>query len=101
MKNGTIRLFVDGEEIYSRVLSNETPKFKRLLKRAMNKSVEEFEARIPIAPGVHEVIARLEIDGKSKEYGASLKIDLLAGTTREIKLVAGRTFGSPLAIKLP
>jgi len=101
VKSGTLRLFVDGEEIYSHQLTNQEATFKRLLKRAVKKGVEEFEARIPVAPGSYEVVARLEVDGKSREYGASVDLELAAGETREIKLVAGRTFGSPLALKLP
>ncbi len=100
IKNGSLRLLVDGEEVYQRDLHGEGVKLGSLFKRNA-KGSDDFEERIPISPGPHEVVARLVIEGKSKEYGSSVAVNLASGEIRELRLVAGRALGSPLAIRLP
>jgi hypothetical protein len=53
-----------------------------------------------VSPGRHELAARVFAEGGGPEFGDSLVVDLKAGETRTLRMVAGRTFGSPVSLKL-
>jgi predicted Ser/Thr protein kinase len=95
---GELTVEIDGKEVYSRRL--EAPQRKGLLKKMLEQNQETFEAWIEVKPGKHEVIANVLPDGKKSGYQDTVVVDLDAGETRRLRLVAGRSFGTPLSLKI-
>ena len=95
VRSGTLSLRIDGTEVYRRALSVDLEK-KKLLKRMFNKDTETFETTIAIAPGEHEIHAVVIFDGNAQGFGSSAILEIDAGATREVKLVAGRKPGRPV-----
>jgi hypothetical protein len=94
VRSGTLSVRIDGTEVYSRVLSIE-PESQKLFKRMFGKSAETFETTIPIEPGEHEIQALVTFDDDARGFGSSAVLNIRAGATRQVKLVAGRKPGSP------
>jgi serine/threonine protein kinase len=95
---GRLTVEIDGEEVFSRRLS--APQKKGLLKKVLDQNQETFEAWIEVEPGKHEVIASVLPDGADSGYRDTVVVDLDAGETRRLRLVAGRSFGTPLSLKV-
>jgi predicted Ser/Thr protein kinase len=96
---GELIVEVDGEQVYARRLAAPQSK-KGLLKKMLEQNQETFEAWIEMDPGKHEVIARVVPDGDERGYRDTVVVDLEPGETRRLKLVAGRSFGTPLSLKV-
>jgi serine/threonine protein kinase len=99
LETGRLSLLLDGQEVYSRQLS--APRSgNRVLGKLLRRDQESFEEWIRVSPGRHELAARVFAEGGGPEFGDSLVVDLKAGETRTLRMVAGRTFGSPVSLKL-
>jgi len=98
--SGTLTLRVDGREVYSRPLAAPAGG-KGVLGRILGRDRETFEGWIPISPGKHEVAARVMPEGSAgPPLHDSIVVDLKAGETRTLRMVAGRAFGTPLSLKV-
>lgn len=96
---GSLSLRVDGREVYSRRLaapSAGSGAFDRILGR----NQETFEGWIRIPPGRHEVAARVRAEGSGSPFQDSIVVDLKAGETRTLRMVAGRSFGTPVSLRM-
>jgi len=70
------------------------------LNKLLGRDHESFEGWIQIAPGRHEVVAEVfPGDGMPGTRG-SVAVDLKAGETRTLRLVAGRSFGAPVSLRV-
>jgi hypothetical protein len=100
---GRLTLLVDGEERYARDLAEPRKKARGLgkIKRMIEPAHETFEAWIEISPGKHEVEARVAANNEDEDsFRDSIVVDLDPGEKRRLRLVAGRSFGEPLSLKL-
>jgi hypothetical protein len=100
VKTGTLTVLVDGSEVYSRSLSTTERGPERFFKKVAGRVQEEFEARIPIAPGEHEIVARVSMARRDEPYEAAVRVDVESGERRGLTLVAGKTFGRPLSLSV-
>jgi tRNA A-37 threonylcarbamoyl transferase component Bud32 len=99
LETGRVSLLMDGQEIYSRQLS--APRSgNRVLGKILGRDQESFEDWIQVPPGRHELAARVFSDDAGPDFHDSLVVDLKAGEIRTLKLVAGRSFGTPVSLKL-
>ncbi len=96
---GELTLFVDGEQVYSRRL-NAPRKHKGFIKKILDQNQETFEAWIEIEAGKHEITASILPDGANEPYHDTVVLDIETGETRKLKLVAGRTIGRALSLKV-
>jgi tRNA A-37 threonylcarbamoyl transferase component Bud32 len=96
---GRMSLTLDGEEVYSRQLSAPR-KGNAVVGKLLGRSQESFEDWIRIPPGKHEVAARIISEDSGPDFHDSIVVDLKAGEVRTLKMVAGRSFGSPVSLKL-
>jgi len=96
---GRMSLTLDGEEVYSRQLS--APRSgNAVVGKILGRNQESFEDWIQIPPGRHEVAARVFSEEAGPDFHDSIVVDLKAGETRTLRMVAGRSFGSPVSLKL-
>jgi hypothetical protein len=100
VKAGTLTVLVDGDEVYARELSTAERGAARFFKRVAGRVQEEFDVRIPVAPGEHEVVARVSMQRRDEPYEAAVWVDLESGESQGLALVAGRTFGSALSLSV-
>lgn len=100
IKQGTLRLLVDGTAVFQRQLSSTQGKVRRAYKKTVGRTHDNFSDRINIPPGTHQILAVLELPGKGRVHEERLVANLEPGETRTLRLAAGRTFGDPLSMKL-
>ena len=98
VESGQLTILVDGEPVYSRLLA--APKTaNKFWGKLLRQNQETFETWIDVSPGRHEVVARVLAEGDATSYQDSLLVDLERGETERIRMVAGRTFGTPVSLK--
>jgi hypothetical protein len=98
-ETGRLSLLLDGQVVYTRQLA--APRAgNRVLGKLLRRDQESFEEWIQVPPGRHELAARVFSEEAGPEFGDSLVVDLKAGETRTLRMVAGRTFGAPVSLKL-
>ena len=100
VKSGTLTVLVDGSEVYSRQLSTGERGAERFFKKVAGRVEEEFSARIPVAPGEHQVVARVSMERRDEPYEVGVWVDLESGESRGLSLVAGKTFGRPVSFSV-
>ena len=100
VKSGTLTVLVDGTEVYSRPLSTDERGASRFLKKVAGRVQEEFEARIPVSPGEHQITARVSMQRRDEPYETTVWVDLDSGERQGLDLVAGKTFGRPLSLSV-
>jgi len=100
VKSGTLTVLVDGTEVYSRPLSTDERGASRFLKKVAGRVQEEFEARIPVSPGEHQITARVSMKRRDEPYETTVWVDLESGERQGLDLVAGKTFGRPLSLSV-
>jgi hypothetical protein len=100
VKKGLLRIDVDGEEVFSRRLRSDGSGPRRFFRRMVGRPSESFGTIVTLPPGEHELLAQVEIEGKSYGYQASLSVDVQPGVLHQVRLVAGRKVGRPLTLKL-
>ena len=99
LETGRLSLLLDGQEVYSRRLS--APRSgNRVLGKMLGRNQETFEEWIQVPPGRHELAARVISEESGSELGDSVVVDLKAGETKTLRMVAGRSFGSPVSLKI-
>ena len=99
LEAGVFTLFVDGEEVYARDLAGPSVG-GGILNKVLRKNQETFEAWIEVQSGKHEVTARVTSDEDGAEYTDTIVVDLEPDETKKIRMVAGRTLGTPLSLKI-
>ena len=97
---GRMSLTLDGEEVYSRRLSAPRSGKSAVVGKLLGRNQESFEDWIRIPPGKHEVAARVFSEDAGPDFHDSIVVDLKAGEVRTLRMVAGRSFGSPVSLKL-
>jgi serine/threonine protein kinase len=97
---GILSLEVDGREVYSRRLSAPARSKGKVFNRMLGRDQETFEGWIPVSPGKHEVAAHVVPESSDRPLQDSIVVDLKAGETRTLRMVAGRSFGTPLSLKV-
>jgi serine/threonine-protein kinase len=99
VKAGTLTITVDGKQVYSRELAARGNKAVGFFKKVVGKGQESFEAWVEVSPGRHEVVAYVATADKPSGYQDSVMIDLERGETQNLKVLAGKAFNTPLALK--
>jgi hypothetical protein len=100
VKEGSLTLLVDGEEIRSLALSGKGGKAKRLFGRLFGKSGMQFAESRTLPPGSHRITARLEIPEKGAVFEKTLDIDLESFATGRVRVVLGKSFGRRIGLKI-
>jgi hypothetical protein len=98
VKEGTVKLLVDGREVYQRRLSSLEGS-GALPKKFLRRREEAFSVRIEVAPGHHTVSAQVFTDGKQSGHEDAAEIDVGAHESAHLHLVAGRIMGPSVSIK--
>jgi len=96
VKQGTVKILVDGREVYHRRLSsveNATAQTKLFHRRE-----ETFSARLEVAPGTHTVAAQVFTDGKDDGREDATDVSVQARETAHLQLVAGRILGASVSL---
>src|SRR5206468_12162861 len=99
IETGRLSLLLDGQEVYSRPLSAPR-QGNRAVGKLLGRDRESFQDWINVSPGRHEVAARVLSDEAGPDFHDSIVVDLKAGETRTLRMVAGRSFGAPLSLSL-
>ena len=97
---GELVLLVDGREVYQRRLEAPAPHKRGILKKVLDTPGETFEAWVEIPSGKHELVAQVTPDDSRDSYRDTVVVDLEPGEKRQLRLVAGRSFGRDLSLKL-
>jgi len=96
IESGTFSILVDGDVLYTRELSAPQRR-KGLLKKVLpQQNQETFEAWLDVPSGKHEIVAQVMPIG----YRDTIVVDLEPSEQRTLRVVAGRTFGTPLLLEL-
>ena len=98
VKDGTMRILVDGREVSHRHLSSldgEGAQPKKLFRRRE----ETFSVRFEVPPGSHTVAAQVFSDGKDEGREDSEHVSVMAQKTTRLHLVAGRILGASVSLK--
>ena len=96
---GTLSLRVDGREVYSRHLLAPAAR-KGVFNKILGRDQETFEGWIRLSPGKHEVAARVLPEGATSPFQDSIVVDLRSGETRTLRMIAGRSLGTPVSLKM-
>ncbi len=96
---GSVRLLVDGEEVYARELAGGSGG-GGLVNKVLRKNQETFEAWIEVQSGKREITARLEPEANDSVYTDTIVVDLEPNETKKLRMVAGRALGRPLSLKI-
>jgi len=99
-ESATLTVQVDGETVYARGMQAERKKVKAFGKQLMAWGQEQFEKRIYIAPGSHEIVVQVIPEGESRGHEERKVLELDPGESRRLKITAGGKFHSPLSVKL-
>jgi len=99
IESGTLSLRIDGTEVYTRELSSPHTK-RNFIKKMIDKRHETFEAWIEVSPGKHEIAALVVPHDEPGSFQDTIVVDLVPGETRRLRMVAGRSFGSVLSLKI-
>jgi serine/threonine protein kinase len=101
IKDGTLTLLVDGEEVFATDLSTDSgQKLKGALTKVLGKGQQVFEDEVSIPAGKHTITALAYSTAKDRQYETTLDVDLEPGDMRTLKIVAGRTLGRQLTLKI-
>jgi len=100
VSSGSLTVTVDGKRAYSRDLEARGNKAMGLMKRVVGKGEESFDAWIEVTPGRHEVVAYVVTDDKPTGYQDSVTVEVERGETLKLRLSAGRSFGTPVALRV-
>lgn len=82
---GTVAVLVDGHEVFARPLDRKR---------------DEFEAFVPLAPGEHVVVTRVNDPDRGGLRETTTRGDFEGGASRTLRVSAGRALGSPVRAKL-
>lgn len=82
---GALSIAVDGEEVFARDLVRKG---------------EEFEAVVTVPPGSHEVTTRVEDPDRGGLFEETLHAEFLADAAVDLRVGAGRRFGSPVRVRI-
>lgn len=82
---GALSIAVDGEEVFTRDLVRKG---------------EEFEAVVPVPPGSHEVATRVDDPDRGGLFEESVRAEFLADAAVDLRVSAGRRFGSPVRVRI-
>jgi serine/threonine protein kinase len=96
---GSLSLRVDGREVYSRRLAAPSAR-SGAFDKIPGRKQEAFEDWIRIPPGRHEVAAQVQAEGSGLPFQDSVVVDLKAGETRTLRMVAGRSSGAPVSLEI-
>lgn len=100
LESGRLVVRVDGESVYTHELSAERRTVRAFGKKLMEWGQETFQTEISVRPGERsievEVIAGDEQSGERE----LLAMDFEAGTSRTLKIVAGRKRGDALSVRI-
>lgn len=95
---GTLRLLVDGRQVYVHRLAAVSKEGQGLLKRAFTKNSETLKARISVPAGMHDVVAVLAPGGASDVFRQKATVELRKGRSQKLKIVAGKDDAAPLTL---
>jgi len=95
-----LTVFVDGDPVFTRSLAAERKATRMFGRKLFEHGQEEFDERIRIAAGRHEVSAEVTPQGQSFPYRDRVVVQLDPGARRRVELVAGGSAGEPLYLDL-
>ena len=98
VRAGTLTLFVDGREVYSRRLQAASQEGKKFWRKVFTPNTENFKATIEIPSGKHEVRVIVVTDGVAEGFEQRTVIDAVPGTSRKFRVQAGKDETHPLLI---
>ena len=96
---GKLWLTIDQDRVFSRSLAAPAGS-KKLVNRLRGREQETFETQIDVSPGRHRIVANVRMASGGLQYEDSALVDLKAGETRTVRIVAGRALGAPLSVKV-
>jgi predicted Ser/Thr protein kinase len=99
-ESATLTVQVDGETVYARGMEADRKQVKAFGKKLMAWGQEQFEKRIYISPGSHEIVVQVVPEGESRGHEERKTLELDPGESRRLKITAGGKFHSPLSVKL-
>ena len=99
MRDASLSVLVDGREVFERELAAPERK-PGALRRLIDPGNETFEAWIRVRPGKREIAAVVTPAGAGPSSRDSIVVDLGPGEKRRLRLVAGRSLGTPVSLKL-
>jgi serine/threonine protein kinase len=100
VRRGTLRLLVNGKNLFEQELSSTQGKVNRAYKKTVGRADQTFSNRLELAAGTYELLAVLELPAKGRVHEERLIASLEPGKTRTLRVSAGRAFGDPLSMKL-
>lgn len=98
VKDGTVRILVDGREVYHRRLSSIDGEGAQP-KKAFRRREEIFTVRLEVAPGAHTVAAQIFHAGKDEGNEDSTRVEVGARESAHLRLVVGRIVGASVSLK--
>jgi serine/threonine protein kinase len=100
IKEGTLTLLVDGDEVYKTALVDESKGMSRAYKKTLGKSEESRAVQLELLPGTHTISAQVFSAKKSRDYEHSIEVELAADERKRLRIVTGKTFGRRVSLKL-
>ena len=96
---GSLWLTIDEDRVFSHTLAAPAGS-QKLMNRLRKRNQETFETPIVVSPGRHRIVASVQMTPEGSRYEDSAIVDLKAGETRTLRVVAGRMLGAPLSLKV-
>ena len=100
LESGRLVVRIDGEPVYTHALSAERRKVRAFGKKLMEWGQEEFQTEISVRPGDRSISVEVIAGDEQSGERELLDIDFEAGTTRTLKIVAGRKWGDALSVRI-
>jgi serine/threonine protein kinase len=100
IKDGRLTLSVDGRVVYRRELAWQGKGWKRAMARTVGQGREKHEDEIELAPGRHEIAARVDVGKDSPPFERTIVVELEPDARKTLRIVAGKTFGRDLTLAL-
>ncbi len=97
--SGTLTVSVDGTPVYVRGLSAERKNMKAFGRKLLEWGQEEFETRLRVPPGRHDLLVEVDADGEPAAHRQPITLNVEPGETRRLRLTLGKN-KAPLSVKL-
>lgn len=100
VEEGAIRVFVDGQVVYTRALERQRRGFARAMRRMVAAGDERFEERIPVPAGTREIFVEVDLGDEAGVYHETSVVEFEDGASRTLRVTAGKAVGQPVRVKL-
>jgi hypothetical protein len=100
VEEGSIRVLVDGEPVFTRALERRRGGFSLAMRRVVAAGDERFEAEVAVPAGTRSVVVEIDRGPEAAIHREVLEAEFAPERRRELRITAGKAVGTPVRVKL-